>query len=134
MEEEGDGRPKARTVKVHLGTFGEIRPMLAEAQKTKAFADLRLSCQDGAILVHKFVIGAQSKYLRRLMTEEDKDDETTVICLPGVAKRTMKVVAKFLYTGKLIVKHEDVEAVEDLLRNVLHIDANIAFPSGGICN
>ncbi len=77
-------------------------------------------------VLFRFVVVAQSRYLWRLMLHRRED--FTVLILPGVAKETMSIIVRFLYTGDLFVHQEQLNEVRQLLEDVLQLDTRINFP------
>lgn len=113
-----------------LGQYGQIRGLLSEIGRRRDHLDLKFICDNGRMSAHQFMLGAQSAFLRQIMTEDTPrrgHSEVTLI-LPGVKLHIMKVVLKFLYTGRLYLTQEDVPQVKELLENVLKIDAQITLP------
>ncbi|TRY62752.1 hypothetical protein TCAL_10782 [Tigriopus californicus] len=113
-----------------LGQYGQIRGLLNEIGRRRDHLDLKFVCDNGRMSAHQFMLGAQSAFLRQLMLDTPArwpHSEVTLI-LPGVQLHTMKVVLKFLYTGRLYLTQRDVPAVKELLENVLKIDAQITLP------
>lgn len=113
-----------------MGRFGDIRGMMAELAARSTYLDLRFCCDDGALDCHKFVIGAQSKFLRRILerTSAAHDEDVSVVALPGVKAQSLKTVLKFLYTGRLVIRRDQVHSVKELLERVLMVDARITLP------
>lgn len=113
---------------ITLGKTADIKSMMMELNKRKSFVDLKFVCEDGDLYAHKFIIGAQSKYLRKLMANDQSDEEITIFHLPDIQSKILKIVLKFLYTGRLLIFRGQVAVVKELLENVLHIDAKITLP------
>ncbi len=117
-----------------LGKRGDIKDLLAALKKRKdPFLDLRIICEDGEISCHRMVVGAHSKFLRDILTSvgessEDKDG-LTVIHLPQVSHNLMKIVVKFLYSGRLVITQAQVPRIKVLLERILKIDATIQLPN-----
>ncbi len=44
-----------------------------QLSKREAFVDLEFVCADGSLFCHKFIIGAQSRFLRQIMLKLDDD-------------------------------------------------------------
>ena len=92
---------------VKIGAFGNIRKLMhGLSSRDDSFLDLDLICADGNVLrCHKFIIGAQSTYLRQLMlsVENDggngEDGNRCRMNFPDVEVDHMEVILKFLYTG-----------------------------------
>ena len=92
---------------VKIGTFGNISKLMScLASRDDSFLDLDLICADGKMLrCHKFILGAQSTYLRRLMLSiqqfggSNEDDNRCKMNFPDVEMEHMEIILKFLYTG-----------------------------------
>ena len=92
---------------VKIGTFGNISKLMSSlASRDDSFLDLDLICTDGKILrCHKFILGAQSTYLRRLMLSierfggSNEEDNRCKMNFPDVEMEHMEIILKFLYTG-----------------------------------
>jgi hypothetical protein len=84
--------------------------------------------QDQDVLpCHRFIIGAQSKFLRTLMLSAVSEGRCQIF-LPDIKKEHMTIVLQFLYTGKLKLASEIIPALRELLVKVLRIDANFKLP------
>ena len=92
---------------VKIGTFGNISKLMSSlASRDDSFLDLDLICTDGKILrCHKFILGAQSTYLRQLMLSieqfggSNEEDNRCKMNFPDVEMEHMEIILKFLYTG-----------------------------------
>ena len=91
---------------VKLGKFGNIKQLMSSlSSRDDSFLDLDLICKDGKILpCHKFIIGAQSTYLRQLMLSVEKDGGNSdgnpcKMNFPDVEVEHMEVILTFLYSG-----------------------------------
>ena len=103
--ESNDSNDSKSTVKI--GTFGNISKLMSSlASRDDSFLDLDLICTDGKILrCHKFILGAQSTYLRQLMLSieqfggSNEEDNRCKMNFPDVETEHMEIILKFLYTG-----------------------------------
>ena len=94
-------------ITVKIGTFGNISKLMSRlASRDDSFLDLDLICTDGKILrCHKFILGAQSTYLRQLMLSierfggSNEEDNRCKMNFPDVEMEHMEIILKFLYTG-----------------------------------
>ncbi len=93
--------------------------LMDELARREDFLDLVFHCVDGHAYCHRFVISAHSKFISRLLLEEQsKVDDVARISLPGVSAKHMRVVLDFFYTGTLLANERDrdnVSALFDLL-------------------
>ena len=131
----GDGPDVPGAAVVSVGCFGNITALMNEAYTSRVHTDLELSCDDGVLHCHRFVIGAQSHFLRALMAAQGHED-CAVVALPGVRLKHLRIVLKFLYTGKLLVRQQQVSVIRELLEKVLQVrnrSGNWA-KDGGCCS
>ena len=92
---------------VKVGVFGNIRKLMhGLSSRDDSFLDLDLICAENKVLrCHKFIIGAQSTYLRQLMLSVEngggsgEDGNRCRMNFPDVEVEHMEVILKFLYTG-----------------------------------
>ena len=92
---------------VKIGKFSDISNLMScLASRDDRFLDLDLICSEGKILsCHKFILGAQSTYLRQLMLSIDKfggtseEDNRCKMHFPDIEIEHMEVILRFLYTG-----------------------------------
>ena len=92
---------------VKLGKFGDISNLMqALGSRNDSFIDLDLICADKKVLsCHKFILGAQSTYLRQLLLSielfggSSEVDNRCKMNFPDVEAEHMEVILKFLYTG-----------------------------------
>ena len=92
---------------VKVGKFGDISKLMNTlASRDDKFLDVDLICADRKVLsCHKFILGAQSTYLRHLLLSielfggSSEDDNRCKMNFPDVEVEHMDVILKFLYTG-----------------------------------
>ncbi len=120
---------------VRLGRFGDILPLMRRARQDRAHRDLILLCQGGGqdhpwqeVRCHRFVLGALSSFLRRVMEGADCCQQECAVYLPQVSYEDMQVAIQFLYSGSMVVRKDKVRVIKEILEDVLRIDANIALP------
>ena len=107
-----------------------LSPMMKEICSRKNQIDLNFKCDDGTFGVHKMLVAGQSKFLKKLLLEEDRDEIAEII-LPGVKKDHLKLVIRIIYTGSLKMSKKDLETahtvwyVKEILTNILKFDINI---------
>ncbi|QQP35455.1 Putative LOC578691 [Caligus rogercresseyi] len=118
---------------VTLGTYGHIGPLLNAGNP---HPDLTFLTRDGMKLkCHRFVIGAQSAFLKALLLSllegGGEDPLSSIIHLPDVDSKHMRIVLEFLYTGCLVIEGEDVSEVKGLMSQILCLDARVSQGSEG---
>ena len=111
-----------------MGKFGNVKPMLEEAFNENLFPDIDFVLEDGSLSGHRFVVGAQSRYLRNMFKESGDESGVVAVHLPEVKTEHMNIVLKFLYTGKFTLTKRFVPVVKELLESILFIDAKITLP------
>ena len=92
---------------VKVGKFGDISKLMHTlASRDDKYLDIDLICADRKVLsCHKFILGAQSTYLRHLLLSielfggSSEDDNRCKMNFPDVEAEHMEVILKFLYTG-----------------------------------
>jgi len=115
---------------VQIGTFGEIKKTMKLLSKRDSHIDMEFICGENqdVLKAHRFIIGAQSRYLKFIMASIPFETEKTSIYLPDIEKCQMEVVLQFLYTGKMKLTKKLVTPVRVLLEQVLRIDADFKLP------
>ena len=117
---------------VTIGTFGEIKRLLKTLSKRDLHADMEFLCgpANHPLKCHRFIIGAQSEFLKAIMQASVSADGSCQIYLPDIDPKHMEVVLQFLYTGKMKLCGAQVSPVRDLLQSILKIDADFKLPYG----
>lgn len=115
--------------RVYMGKFGDIKKLMRGLSKRDTWVDLELICKGNDVLhCHRFIIGAQSKFLRNLMLSTDSSSECCRILFPDVERCHMETVLQFLYTGRMKLQAHTIPIVRQLLEKVLRIDADFKLP------
>ena len=114
---------------VKVGHFGDIKKLMKCLSKRDAHVDMEFICGPTreVLKCHRFIIGAQSCYLKSLMLAAETDSICEIF-LPEVEKRHMEVVLQFLYTGRLKLQADIINPIRELLVKVLRIDADFKLP------
>ena len=105
--ENEEGKEQFTNNTVRLGKFGDISKLMnCLASRNDSFLDLDLICADGKIIsCHKFILGAQSAYLRQILLSVEnfggssEVDNRCKMNFPDVEIDHMEIILKFLYTG-----------------------------------
>ncbi len=130
--ESEEGAPPPPPVELLLGTFGNIGDLLSTSYRERQFSDLEIRCGGDcdSIFCHRFVLGAVSAHLKRLLQEQQvhAPGEDAVLVLPQVHPAHMRAVVKFVYTGKLVFKGSDTDAIKELMEDIIKIDARFEIP------
>nr|XP_040577641.1 GDNF-inducible zinc finger protein 1-like [Lepeophtheirus salmonis] len=113
---------------VTLGHYGDIGSLLS-GDNSHHHSDLSFICKDGIELrCHRFIIGAQSKFLKTLLLNIPGPSSPAFICLPDVESKYMKIVLRFLYSGNLVIDGEDVPDIRYLITKILCLNARVCLP------
>jgi len=117
-----------------LASKTSLTPMMKEISQRKSHIDLVFSCDDGSVSGHKFVVGAQSKFLKALLKSED-NGEKAELRLPGIKILHLKRAVKFMYTGQLKMTKQEIEKehmvwhVNHILIDLFRVDAKLNLPA-----
>ena len=117
----GTIEPQLPPEMVSLGNFGNISGLMSQLGRRKdPYLDLAIVGKAGKrLMCHKFVIAAQSNFLRKmLLMSGATEDGTSVINLPDVEDNIIKIVLKFLYSGSLRIRKNEIPAVKEVLEKV----------------
>jgi len=106
------------------------KSLMKEIFSRKYHLDLVFKCKDGICQAHRFMVAAQSKFLKRLLLEQEGVD-VAEIYLPGVRVEHFKRALRFMYTGKINVTTAELHKtylvwhVRQIITDILKIDANL---------
>ena len=115
---------------VSLGKFGNIKKMMKVLSKRDLHIDLEFICgaQQQVLYCHRFIVCAQSRFLKTVIEEIKVEDDKSKLYLPDIQPQHMEIVLQFLYTGKMKLGFASVEPVRELLVKILRIDADFKLP------
>jgi len=99
--------------------------------RQRVACDLRITCKGGSLDCHRFVVAAQSTFLRRILSHHPDTDDVAVVVLPDVPLSDMENLLKLLYLGELVAYGVVVGKIKYLMERVLFYDAAIPWCGAG---
>ncbi|XP_054713868.1 kelch-like protein 10 [Uloborus diversus] len=92
------------------------RRVLKELLDNQELVNGTVQTEDGGSFnVHIDFLAATSQYIRRSLTQQEKNEPPYSVLVPGVSKDTMANIINFMYTGKL---HVTIGKVSELVRTL----------------
>ncbi|XP_016660787.1 ring canal kelch homolog isoform X2 [Acyrthosiphon pisum] len=94
---------------------------LQSLRKNEDFCDIRFKADDGKIVIgHKIVLSAASPYFRAIFSNFDESNKD-LINIKELDSTILKLIVDYIYTGKIMVTKENVQALLSAA-NVLQLD------------
>ncbi len=103
-------------------------------KQNKEFTDCVIQCVDGGskcsssspaqLRAHRLVLGAASKFLRRVFDETPPALSESTLVVPGVRPSVVEALLDFLYSGEMRVRRSDTADLQ-LLIETLQIDPEL---------
>jgi len=128
-------RKRASTVVVPPNT---IISELASLVNSPLLSDLTFIVENRPIYAHKFILSMRSSYFQRMLSSGMKESNASEIKIPDFSFSVFLDVLRFIYTGELLLREENVVEVleaanfyklerlkclcEDLLHRIIEID------------
>jgi len=96
----------------HAGT---LLPLLQEMHASSSFSDLTISCEDGLVAGHRFVLGGCSQMVRTCF---EGDNEEALLILPGVSMEEIRLFHHALYHYGEIPSPGQLDAILKVLNTI----------------
>ena len=92
--------------------------LLADVQKSHAFSDVTLACDEFQLLpAHKIIISSGSSFFKTVLQELNTFTKP-IVYLRGVGKEELEAVLTFLYTGQTRVHNISLDSFLGLARDL----------------
>jgi len=107
-----------------------LSPMMKEISSRRAHCDVVFICDGGMLLVHKFFLAAQSRFLKSVLSNT-MDLDICELKLPGIDIGHLKKAVKFMYTGQLKITKRQIEQehivwhINHILMDLFKVDAKL---------
>ncbi|XP_076807799.1 kelch-like protein 36 isoform X1 [Clavelina lepadiformis] len=86
----------------------ELLDYANENRQNGRFSDVSLIVEDQTIRANRMVLSCYCQYFDRMFTTEMREKYQDDIVLNGITKESMELLIEFIYTGRIVIKKENV--------------------------